>query len=136
LRAQGVMDDAIIGYGESLGGAVIAELASKRELKAIILDSTFASIHHMARTVSPFIPSWLLASRFDSEAKVRTIRVPKLIIHSINDEIVPYAQGQKLFAAAADPKVFLKIHGAHNSNFFESGKILTQAVGAFVGQLD
>lgn len=135
LRAQGIADGAIIGYGESLGGAVITELASRRELKALILDSTFASVRHMARTVSPLIPSWFLASRFDSENKVRSIKAPKLIIHSINDEIVPYVQGKKLFAAAADPKTFLEIHGAHNSNFFESGKLLTKAVGDLVAQL-
>jgi fermentation-respiration switch protein FrsA (DUF1100 family) len=135
LRSQGIADDQIIGYGESLGGAVIVELAFRKTMKALILDSTFASIKEMVRNFNPLLPSWVLSSRFDSEAKIRSIRIPKLIIHSLNDEIIPYAQGKKLYAAAGEPKTFLQIRGAHNSNFFESELLLRKGIGDFMAMI-
>lgn len=135
LLSQGIKADKVIAYGESLGGAVVTELACRRSLKGLILDSTFSSIKDMTREVMPFLPSWMLASRFDSAAKVRSIACPKLMVHSMNDEIVPYRLGQRLYAAALGPKVFLELHGGHNSNFYESQDIWSAGVGDFVNNL-
>ncbi len=135
LLSQGIGPDRIIGYGESLGGAVITELAFTKPVRALILDSTFSSIKDMAREIMPWLPSWMLASRFDSEAKVRSIGCPKLMIHSVNDEIVPFRLGQKLYAAAGGSKVFLQVHGGHNSNFYESQDVWLAGISGFIKNL-
>jgi len=132
LLSQGISTEQIIGYGESIGGAVIVDLASKDEMKAIILDSTLTSVRDMIKSTYSFIPYWVFSSRFDSERKIKSIKVPKLIIHSINDEIVPFQLGTKLYEAAFEPKEFLKIYGGHNSNFYESEGILKEKVGNFL----
>ena len=62
----------------------------------------------------------------------KTIKIPKLIIHSINDEIIPYRLGRKLYDEAAPPKEFLDIRGGHNSNFFESEDILKEEISDFI----
>jgi len=107
----------IIGYGESLGGAVAVDLALHRPLADLIIDSSFPSAADLAKKYYPFIPAFLLATKMDSASKVRNITVPKLFIHSKDDEIVPFALAQKLFDAAAEPKEFLEIQGDHNSGF-------------------
>ncbi len=115
LRSRGDIDHSrIIGYGESLGGAVIIDLAVKRDLAALIVDSSFTSAADMAKTIYPFIPSFLLGTKLDSAAKVHAVTIPKLFIHSRADEIVPFRLGERLYQAAAQPKEFLEISGGHN----------------------
>jgi len=135
LISQGITADKIIGYGESLGGAVIIDLASKNTMRALIIDSSFSSVKDMIKSIYPFLPHWIFASRFDSISKIKSTAIPKLIIHSVNDEIVPYRMGKKLYDEARSPKEFLEIRGAHNSNFFESEDILSQKIGDFIKRL-
>ncbi|MFH0940548.1 MAG: alpha/beta hydrolase [Candidatus Omnitrophota bacterium] len=135
LLSRDIAPDQVIGYGESIGGAVITDLASRQEMKAVILDSTFTSTKDMIRYAYPFLPYWIFSSRFDSEAKIRNIKVPKLIIHSQDDEIVPFKLGRKLYEVSAQPKEFLKIHGGHNSNFFESAGFLKEKISNFIRDL-
>jgi len=132
LISRGVPAEKIIGYGESLGGAVIIDLACRFPLGALIVDSTFNSARDMATRIYPFLPPWIFASRFDSENKMRACTIPKLFIHSSNDEVVPFLLGKKLFDGAAGPKEFLEIRGAHNSNFFESEGLLKEKVTEFM----
>jgi fermentation-respiration switch protein FrsA (DUF1100 family) len=40
-----------------------------------------------------------------------------LVIHSRGDDIIPFAHGEQLFAAATPPKKFLEIEGGHNDGF-------------------
>lgn len=135
LSSRKIAAQQLIGYGESIGGAVVIELAAQKPLGALIIDSTFSSAKDMTKLVYPFIPPWVFASRFDCLDKVKSIRIPKLFIHSINDEIVPYKLGRKLFENAAPPKEFLQIHGGHNSNFFESESILKEKITDFLRRL-
>jgi len=60
------------------------------------------------------------------------IRCPVLIIHSQNDEIVPFNHGLKLFELAREPKEFLKISGSHNSGFYQSLNAFTAGIDSFM----
>jgi hypothetical protein len=135
LLSRGINSNQLIGYGESIGGAVIVDLASKEEMKAIILDSTLTSVKDMIKYAYPFVPYWLFSSRFDSEAKIKSIKIHKLIIHSLNDEIVPFQLGKKLYEVSPEPKDFLQIQGGHNSNFYESEELLRKKIGDFIERL-
>lgn len=61
-----------------------------------------------------------------------TVRCPVLVIHSPDDEIIPYAHGQRLYATAAGPKVFLKLRGDHNTGFLMSGRDYVHGLDAFL----
>lgn len=132
LLSSGVSSDQIIGYGESIGGAVIVDLASKEPMRAMILDSTLTSIKDMIARAYPFVPYWVFSSRFASDEKIKQINIPKLIIHSRNDEIIPYAIGKKLYEVALPPKEFAEIRGGHNSCFYESQDFLKKQIGDFI----
>jgi len=123
-----------IAYGESIGSAVAIDLCLNRRLDGLIIDSAFTSAKDMARVVYPFLPSFLLVSKFDSLQKVKEIKIPKLFIHSVNDEMVPFWQGEKLFNAATSPKEFLKITGGHNSGFFDSEGLIRERLRDFLKQ--
>ena len=135
LLFRGIASSQIIGYGESIGGAVMVDLASKEKMKAVILDSTLTSVKDLIARAYPFLPYWVFYSRFDSETKIKSVKVPKLMIHSQNDEIIPFAIGRKLYEVSPEPKEFFQIHGGHNSCFYESQESLREKIGNFISRI-
>ena len=135
LLSRRIIPEKLIGYGESLGGAFIIDLAYKNKMRALIVDSSFTNAADMVRHLYQFLPPWIFASRLESLSKIKSINIPKLIIHSRNDEIVPYKLGQKLYDTALQPKEFLQIRGGHNSCFFESEDILKEKIADFLKRL-
>ena len=132
---RGISKDDIILYGESLGGAVAIDLASKVKLRALITEETFTSIKDLATIAYPFMPKFIFSSKFNAIDKIKEVESPKLIIHSTDDEIVPFYLGEKLFNAAKSPKEFLKIRGSHNTAFFDSDQKFKEGIRAFLNSL-
>ena len=115
LEKRGYLAHQIVLYGKSLGGAVAAELALRHPPGALILQSTFTSIPEMAKRVVPFVPKFLIRTRFDTQMKVPNIACPILVIHSEADEIVPFAMGERLANAAPNLKEFMRFSSyGHN----------------------
>ena len=132
LTRQDIDRSRIIGYGESLGGAVAVDLGTKRNLAALIIDSSFTNAADMAKTIYPFIPSFLLGTKLDSAAKVRAVTIPKLFIHSRADEIVPFRLGERLYQAAAQPKEFLELSGGHNDTPVDAQEKMAREIVTFL----
>ncbi|MBU4376487.1 MAG: alpha/beta hydrolase [Candidatus Omnitrophica bacterium] len=130
-----ISKDDIILYGESIGGAVAIDLAQRISVLALITEATFTSAKDMSEIAFPFIPYFVFSSRFDSVFKIKDIACPKLIIHSVNDEIVPFRLGEKLFDAAMPPKKFRKIRGGHNTAFLESREEYANSIKTFINSL-
>lgn len=135
-KKRGIPEDKIILYGESIGGAVAIDLAVAHKVHALITEETFSSLKDMARIYYPVIPGLLVSNSYDSLAKIQKITAPKLIIHSTDDDIVPYALGEKLFKNAATPKKLLILRGSHNSAFFDSLDQVKAGITSFLANLD
>jgi fermentation-respiration switch protein FrsA (DUF1100 family) len=112
----------IVFFGQSLGAAVAADLAGREECLAVILEAPFASIREMAKAIYPFLPLGpLIQTRYDVVEKVKAVKAPLLVVHGERDDIVPFEQGKKVFDAAAGPKQFHALRGAHHNDTFEIG---------------
>jgi alpha-beta hydrolase superfamily lysophospholipase len=125
--------EEIVIFGRSLGGAVAANLASRVAPAGLILESSFASVPAMARDMLPLF--WLepfLQYEYNTLEIIDTIGCPLLVIHSPDDEIIPYAQGQSVFNAAREPKQFLELQGPHNSGFLDSLPTYTPTLKTFI----
>lgn len=108
----------IILFGESLGGAVAAWLAARERPAALILSSVFTSVPDLAAELYPWLPTrWLLRMHYDTRAALAGAQCPVLIAHSPDDDIIPFGHGQRLLAAASEPKTFLQLAGSHNDGF-------------------
>jgi hypothetical protein len=112
----------IILFGHSLGGAVAIDLASRRKCGALIAESTFASGREMARRMFRIpLMEYVPKSRFDSLAKIARVRAPVLIVHGTLDPVIPFSMGQRLFAAAPQPKFFFPVEGAGHDDIVDVG---------------
>ncbi|MCU0735243.1 MAG: alpha/beta hydrolase [Methylotetracoccus sp.] len=110
--------ERIVLLGESLGGAIAAHLAARQTPGALVLHSAFTSVPDLAGEIYPFLPVRLLARfQYDTLAAVSAVRCPVLVVHSRDDDIVPFSHGQRLFDAAPEPKAFIELTGSHNSGF-------------------
>ncbi|MBU1853623.1 MAG: alpha/beta hydrolase [Candidatus Omnitrophica bacterium] len=125
----------IILYGESLGGAVAIDLAGKKDVKALITECTFSSVKDVSRAVYPILPTFFIFSKFDSISKIKDINIPKLIIHSQNDEIIPFSQSVKLFKISPEPKRHLVLKGSHNTCFLDAKDLYVSGIRDFLNDL-
>ncbi|MBD3264284.1 MAG: alpha/beta fold hydrolase [Candidatus Omnitrophica bacterium] len=124
--------DDVIVYGESLGSAVAVDLASRRKVKALILEGGFSCGKDMGKIMFPYLPSFMIPDKFNSLDKIKEIEKPKLFIHSQSDEVVPLEFAKKLFNAASGPKYFCCTEGSHNGFFLESGDSYLSAIKDFL----
>lgn len=121
-------DKPLIGYGQSIGAAMSIEAATHHEkhqpLACLMLEASFDSYRGIARTimqrswllrpwqwlVTPFLPG----AEHDPVNQIGRLKnPPKLIMHSPDDPIIPYAHGWALYSAAQPPKQFLTTKGGH-----------------------
>ncbi|HQH53248.1 MAG TPA: alpha/beta hydrolase [Candidatus Hydrogenedentes bacterium] len=133
---RGVAPERVVLFGRSLGGAVAADLASEVTPGAVILESTFTSAVTMGKEAFPFFPvNLLLRHRFETEDKIGRVTAPLLIVHSPDDDIVPYHHGKALFEMAPEPKTFLEIAGNHNDGYSETGQRYIDGLSNFLEPL-
>lgn len=137
VEEREVDPDRLIYFGRSLGGAVASHLAIEHPPKALILESTFTSAPDMASRVFPpvFPIRWLTRFSYSNIGNLKSIHCPILIVHSTEDEIIPYDMGRKLYEAANQPKEFLQLHGGHNEGFMKNRKIYVEGLKEFLQTL-
>ena len=133
--ARQIAPHTIVLFGESLGGGVASWLAARQPVGALVLASTFTSVPHLGAQVYWFLPIRLLARiHYDTVTHLQRVMAPVLIAHSPHDEIIPYAHGQALFAAANEPKQFLVLAGGHNEEFIFTRHAWVETLGKFLEQ--
>ncbi len=122
LRGRGFAPTNILVFGESLGGAVAADLARREPVGGLILQSTFTSIPDVGAELFPWLPvRWLAHTRYDTRAKLPLIRIPLLVLHSRTDTLIPFHHAEQNFAAANEPKLLVELAGDHNDSV-ETGR--------------
>ena len=107
ITNQGVKEEDIILYGESLGTGIATEIAQNKNFAGVILETPFTSMINAAKEFYPYIPvNLLLKDRFENFKKIKNINSPILIMHGEQDTIVPFKMGKKMYQLANEPKYF------------------------------
>lgn len=133
LRARGVAPDAVVAYGESLGGPIAVDLAARQPLGGLVLESAPSSILGVAQYHYPLLPvRWFLSVRYDALSRMPAVRAPVLIMHSPHDEIVPFSMAEALYAAAPGRKKLLRLDGGHNDAFVVAAEVYQAALREFL----
>ncbi|MBI4249392.1 MAG: alpha/beta hydrolase [Elusimicrobia bacterium] len=134
-EAKGVAPESILLFGESLGAAVAVQLAASVPAGGLALMGAFTSVVDMARVYYPILPAkWLVRYRYDSLSKLPGIKLPVLVMHSEEDDIVPVEMGRRLFEAAREPKALALLKGGHNDVFYVDGERIAHSLRAFAAK--
>lgn len=116
LEERGMRTGDTVLFGKSLGGAVACEIARNREIKGLVLESTFTSLASVASSLFPFLKGYTPAGDvYNSVSKLSDIHCPVLVIHGGSDMLIPVEEGRALYDAANEPKRLFIVEGAgHN----------------------
>jgi fermentation-respiration switch protein FrsA (DUF1100 family) len=120
----------LVYFGESLGAAVVTELAVEHPPAGLLLRSPFTDLASVGRIHYPFLPvRALLRDRHPVSELLRDVDVPTTIVYGTADRIVPPSQSRAVAAAAAGPTRVVPVDGAdHNDRSLFDGAELVDAV--------
>ena len=126
----------IIVFGRSMGASAAAYLAARHHPLALIIESSFTSVPDIAGEYYPWLPvRGLSRLRHSAKEFVQDNDSPVLVVHSRDDEIVPFHHGESIFAAAREPRSFVEIHGTHNDAFLRDEARYLAGLRAFLDGL-
>jgi pimeloyl-ACP methyl ester carboxylesterase len=103
--------DRIVFHGRSLGGGVVGSLSLQRRASALVLESTFTSIPDLASQWTA--PDFFATDRFDTRAVLMGSSTPVLLIHGLEDELVPFKHARELRRVAWDARI-VAFHAGHD----------------------
>jgi fermentation-respiration switch protein FrsA (DUF1100 family) len=116
LINRGIDADRIVVYGRSLGGAVAAHLAAHNTPRALVLEATFTKLSAVAGYHYPWVPvALLLKYSYPTLARVREVAAPVIIVHSREDELMPFEMAERLGKATGERGRLIVSHGGHNT---------------------
>ena len=134
---KGFTADNIIIFGRSLGGAVAARLAAEVAARGLMLESTFTSAKDFAKSVFTILSRLVyLRYEFDVAENIQRVNYPVLVLHSPDDEIMPFKLGEKIYQVANQPKRFVKMKGDHNYGFILSQPGYEGAIKEWLASLE
>jgi hypothetical protein len=93
----------VVLHGYSLGGGVVGVLSDRRRAAALILESTFTNVPDLASRW--MAPMGAIADRFDTRAVLQRASTPTLILHGVDDAIVPFQHAAELHRVAWDSRL-------------------------------
>jgi fermentation-respiration switch protein FrsA (DUF1100 family) len=127
----GVPAARVIAYGRSVGSGPAVDLAARRPLGGVVVESGFVTAFRVLTRV-PLLPF----DKFRNIDKIPRVGCPVLVMHGEEDDIVPVVHGRRLFQAAAPPKRALWVKGAgHNDFALVGGDQQARALVAFAALL-
>jgi abhydrolase domain-containing protein 17 len=126
-RVEKIPPERIIALGRSLGGAIAIDLAARKPLGGLIVESSFVSAYRVL-TRFPIYPF----DQFKSLSKIGSVHCPVLVMHGTNDEVISFWHGRKLLEAANEPKQSYWVQGAGHNNLSEvAGPAYGQTLNKF-----
>jgi len=133
IEDRGIVASDILIFGRSLGASVAARLAAQHQPLALIVESSFTSVPDIAQDLYPWLPArWLSRLSHATREYVRDVQCPILVVHSRDDEIIPFRHGEAIFASANEPRTLLAIRGTHNDAFLQDARDYIGGLRAFL----
>lgn len=116
----------LVAWGESLGSGVVIALAAEQPVGRIVLESPFSSAVDVGAAAYWFVPvRWLMKDQFRSDLRVGRVTAPVLVMHGDRDQVVPFAQGERLFELITAPKRFVRFSGLGHNELGANGAVET-----------
>lgn len=123
---EDVKGTKIIFWGFGLGADLAVKLAFDNPNTAdyLVLDSPYTSkraitIHTTPWYLKPFVYPFVYSGFSAKNLLPQISDTPILIVHSTEDQVVPYKMGEQLFQIANPPKLFFESLGPHGYSLID-----------------
>jgi uncharacterized protein len=121
----GPQNTPLVYWGRSLGVAMAAHAATVHAPDRLILESGFADARSLVRASPPLAFLALFSTyRFPSAQILQKVTAPVLVLHGDRDQVIPIANGRRLFDSIAGPKQFVTIHGGDHNDLAPSDPVV------------
>lgn len=112
---EDVKNTKVVIYGQSIGGSLAAVVAQQRQpdIDGLVIEGAFSSHKDIAAHKAGLVGRMLVSEKYSAYKAIHEYKKPLLVIHSTEDEIIPFELGQKIFANANEPKEFYEIKACH-----------------------
>ena len=135
LIKQGVIEENIIIYGESLGTGITTEISQNRNFAGIILETPFTSMVAAGKSKYSIFPiKLLLKDKYENDKKIKNIKIPVLVMHGEADQIVPFWMGKKMYELANEPKYYY--FSKYDDHMMEYNDKLLSELKKFINSLN
>jgi alpha-beta hydrolase superfamily lysophospholipase len=130
VEEAGFPSDRLVYFGESLGAAVVTELATEHPPAGLLLRSPFVDLASVGRVHYPFLPvRALLKDRYPLADQLATVPVPVTVVYGTNDSIIPPRQSRAVGEAALGSTRVVAVDGAdHNDRVLLDGDELVSSI--------
>jgi len=112
---QDVNNTKLVIYGQSLGGHLSAVVAAKREndISGLVIEGAFSSHKDIGGHMVPFFGKLFVKQGYSAIKSIKNFHKPLLVIHSTEDQTIPFYMGKKIFDNANQPKEFYEVKKCH-----------------------
>lgn len=118
--------EQLVVWGFSLGTGVAVAIAAAHPVGRMILEAPYSSTADVAQALFWYAPIGLLMrDQFHSDQRIVRVKVPLLIMHGADDQVIPIRFGERLFDLAHEPKQFVRFPGGGHDNLDDFGAIET-----------
>ena len=122
LRESGIPAEKIVIYGESLGSGQATQLASEKDVAAVVLEAPLTSTPDVGKRTYFFLPLGLLMTdQYRNIDHIKNVRSPLLVVHGEQDSVIPVAMGKAIYEAGNQPKKLELLSEADHNDLFEHG---------------
>ena len=136
LSRKDIEHEHLLIYGQSLGGHLSVVIANENQDKidGLVTEGAFSSHSDIAASVVPVIGRILTIEKYSAEKNIVDFKKPILIIHSTEDERIPFEHGERLFELANEPKEFYVIDKQHIRGPIYYGDSISAKMARMVGK--
>lgn len=113
-------------YGRSLGSGLAVYLAKEKTPKRLILETPYNNFIDIAKYHYPYIPTFLMKYKLDSESLIGSVRCPIFIFHGTEDTVIPLPFARKLESNIKREYKFFLISNAGHNDVSETKEYFTE----------
>jgi len=134
-KKKNIPQKKIIIWGRSLGGPIAARTAADNPAGSLVIESTFISLKALVHDHYSWLPGFILSGyAYDTGKYLEELSIPVLVVHSRDDEMIPFYHGQELYKSIKAPKEFIEIKGSHNRGFIDSIDVYSATINDFINR--
>ena len=120
LLKKNYPEDKIIVLGYSIGSGLAAKVASENNPGLLILQAPYYSLTDLVRHTFPIIPTFLLKYKFETNRYLKDCKMPVVIFHGDQDEVIYYGSALKLKEQYKDQITLIPLIGQGHNGMTEN----------------